>query len=128
MVVALGGTSDLMEKPDEYLASAPVTLDVFPSTDGHVLSVDTRAVGLAVIGLGGGRQVPTDKIDPRVGFSGFAEIGQLLGTNQPIAQVHAATPEAAEKAAEDLRSAFVLGDPVEVDEYFYTELLEGASV
>jgi thymidine phosphorylase len=128
MVVALGGPSDLMEKPDEYLASAPVTLDVFPSTDGHVLSVDTRAVGLAVIGLGGGRQVPTDKIDPRVGFSGFAEIGQLLGTNQPIAQVHAATPEAAEKAAEDLRSAFVLGDPVEVDEYFYTELLEGASV
>jgi thymidine phosphorylase len=127
MVVALGGPSDLMENPAEYLAPAPVTISVFPKTDGHILSIDTRAVGLAVIGLGGGRHVPTDKIDPRVGFSGFAEIGQLLGSDQPIAQVHAATQEAAEQAADVLRSAFVLGEPIEVDERLCTELLEGTA-
>ncbi|MEP5728553.1 MAG: thymidine phosphorylase [Sulfitobacter sp.] len=125
MVVALGGPKDLLAKPDNYLAPAPVVLDVFPNTDGHVRSVDTRAVGLAVIGLGGGRQVPTDKIDPRVGFTGFAEIGQLVGTNQPIAQVHAATQEAAQNAADELRSAFVLGDPIKGNERLCSDLLEG---
>ena len=127
MVVALGGPRDLLDKPSAYLDAAPVIRDIYPATDGHVLSVDTRAVGLSVIGLGGGRQVPTDRIDPRVGFTGFAEVGQLLGSNQPIAQVHAATPEAAEKAAQELRSAFVLGAPVKVDEHLCIELLEGGS-
>ncbi|MEJ6707645.1 MAG: thymidine phosphorylase [Amylibacter sp.] len=125
MVVALGGPYDLIEKPDAYLAPAPVTLDVFLDTDGHVHSIDTRAVGLAVIGLGGGRQVPTDKIDPRVGFTGFSEIGQLVDTNQPIAQVHAATQEAAQNTADELRSAFVLGDPIKGNERLCSDLLEG---
>jgi thymidine phosphorylase len=64
MVVALGGPVDLMENPGTHLAKAPVVRPVFASEAGIVQAINTRAVGLAVVALGGGRQRDGDKINP----------------------------------------------------------------
>ena len=36
--------------------------------------MDTRAIGMAVVGMGGGRRVATDSIDYAVGFDGFIRL------------------------------------------------------
>src|SRR5262245_10675547 len=69
MVAALGGPTDFLERSDHYLPAAPVTAPVPPSRDGYLKGVDARAVGNALIKLGGGRQRADDKLDLSVGFT-----------------------------------------------------------
>ncbi len=54
---------------------------------GTVAGIATRAIGLAVIELGGGRTRPEDAIDPRVGFTDLARPGDRDGL---LGIVHAA--------------------------------------
>ena len=68
MVAALGGPRDLLERPDRYLARAPVVQDIAAAEEGIVAAIDTRALGLAVVALGGGRVRVEDRIDPAVGL------------------------------------------------------------
>ncbi len=106
MVAALGGPADLLEHPDRHLPAAPVVRPVFPDRAGVVAAMDTRAIGIAIIRLGGGRVDTSDCIDHRVGFSTIAGVGEAVGPgDRPLAMVHAATADAAEAAAHALRTA-----------------------
>ncbi len=112
MVGALGGPSDILEATDRHLPRAKVVRPVAAENAGTVEAVDARAVGLAVIGLGGGRTRPQDDIDPRVGFSDLARPGDRLGIGDPLGTVHAADEAAAERAAAALRAAYRIGATV----------------
>jgi thymidine phosphorylase len=115
MVAELGGPADLLEDPDRHLRSAPVVRAVAPVAAGIVTGVDVRAVGVAIIGLGGGRARETDDIDHSVGLTEVAAIGERVGPGErPLAVLHARDGEGAERAAAELRSAYVLGEgPIE---------------
>lgn len=107
---ALGGPGDIVERFAEILAPAPVIRDIAPADDGVVKAIDARAIGVAVVELGGGRRRIDDRIDPRVGFDRLAGLGAHVSADAPLGRVHAATVEAAEAAARTLRAAYVLGD------------------
>jgi thymidine phosphorylase len=113
MVRALGGPGDFMERYREHLPAAPVVRDIAPAEDGLVAAIDTRAIGLAVIELGGGRRRASDTVDLAVGFDRLAGIGAHVGADMPLARVHARSVEAAERAAQVLRAAYRLGAPVD---------------
>jgi thymidine phosphorylase len=114
MVTELGGPADLLEAPDRHLPAAPITLAAEPAEAGTVAGVDVRAVGLAVVGLGGGRLRETDPVDHAVGLSEVAAPGERVGPGErPLALVHAAGRESAERAAAALRDAYALGDPAD---------------
>ena len=106
MVSALGGPADLIERPQAYLPTAPVVVPVYAQIDGVVSGIDTRAVGIAVVALGGGRRRPEDAIDPSVGFSQLALPGEAVDAGRPLAWVHAADLLHAEQAAQALRAAY----------------------
>ena len=55
MVAALGGPKDFISRAEKELPQAPVLIDSTPEMRGFVTSIDVRAVGLAVVELGGGR-------------------------------------------------------------------------
>ena len=114
MVSALGGPTDLLERPRHHLPEAPVTLAVTPQQTGHVRAIDTRAVGLAVVALGGGRTRPQDPIDHAVGLTRLAGLGAPVGPGQPLALVHARSPEAAQEAAARMLAAYEIGEALEV--------------
>jgi len=105
MVAALGGPVDFIQNAGRYLPAAPVTRDVFGDA-GFVTAIDSRAIGLAVIELGGGRRRASDRIDPSVGFSKLAPIGAEISKGLPLGCVHAADDAAAERAADALRAAY----------------------
>lgn len=120
MVSALGGNGGVIEANKRILPKAPVVGDVTAPKSGYVAAIDGRAVGMAVVELGGGRQVETDQIDPSVGFSSFIRIGQVVRPGDPLATVHAADENAAERAAIALQKAVVISEtPTEPPSLIY---------
>ncbi len=103
MVHALGG--DL-----ERLPTAPVVQPVAPQQPGVVARHATRDIGLLVTALGGGRRRESDDVDPRVGLSEIAGVGEAVGDDKPLAIVHAADDAAAEAAATRLRELIEVSD------------------
>ena len=114
MVHALGGPIDFCERSQSYLRAAPVQMDVKASCSGWVTGMDTRAIGLQVIELGGGRHMASDTVDLRVGMTGFAQVGQQVSAGDTLATVHAATREAAEACAASLQDLIHIGETLPV--------------
>jgi thymidine phosphorylase len=111
MVAALGGPADILEDPDAHLERAPVIRDVFPEEDGVVTGHDTRALGVAVMQLGGGRAVETDVIDMAVGLDAVAGPGTTVARGgRPLAVVHARDEAGADAAQAAVRAAITVGE------------------
>jgi len=109
MVASLGGPRDLLENAPTRLPRAPVIRDVPAPKSGTVLAIDTRAVGFAVVSLGGGRTAPDQSVDPAVGFDRLNPRGARVSAGDPLARVHAADEARAEAAARALQRAFTIG-------------------
>ena len=111
MVSELGGPTDLLSSPDRHLAAAPVVRPADPPESGIVTAIDVRALGIAVINLGGGRARDTDLVDHSVGLTEVAAIGETVGTgDRPLALIHARDEDAAVHAAVAIQGAYTLGD------------------
>lgn len=110
MVAALGGPTNLLEKPAKHLAAAPVVKPVFAETAGAVAAIDTRAVGLAVVALGGGRVRPQDPIDHAVGIVELAGLGDGVDQDRPLGIVHARDEAGFAAASLRLRNAYRIGE------------------
>jgi thymidine phosphorylase len=111
MVARLGGPSDLVEDPDRSLPAAPVIVPAEADAGGVVTAIDVRALGIAVVSLGGGRARETDVVDHSVGLTEVAALGERVEPGgRPLALVHAADAESARRAADAVRSAYGLGD------------------
>ncbi|WP_062789087.1 thymidine phosphorylase [Aquitalea pelogenes] len=108
MVSALGGPADLLEQPERHLAAAPLVRPVYAEHGGFVTAMDTRALGMAVCALGGGRRRASDQLDYRVGLSGFAELGAELMPDTPLLFIHAADAASADEAERRVREAIQL--------------------
>ena len=111
MVSALGGPDDFLERPKRYLEQAKIVRPCTAERPGHVLGMNAREVGLAVVGLGGGRTHADDAIDPSVGLSGMIDIGAEVQIGSPLCLVHAASEAGAEAAIDQVRRAIRIGGP-----------------
>ncbi len=114
MVATLGGPSDLNEKPEKYLEAAPIVRPVFADEEGSVVATDTRAIGVGVVELGGGRVRAADPVDPAVGYTELAMPGDFVDGDRPIGIVHARNDDQADRAATVLRAAYSLGSARDV--------------
>ncbi|MEM7152879.1 MAG: thymidine phosphorylase [Myxococcota bacterium] len=114
MVQALGGPADILDNYETHLPLAPVTMEVKPEQPGYIQSMDVRAVGLAVLAMGGGRRRPDDAIDPSVGLSQIRGRGADVGPDAPIAVIHARDEAQAEACAKALLGAVTVGEQVPV--------------
>ena len=68
MVMGLGGPKDFVSRAHKLLPRAP-TVWRDPERPGFVVEIDVRAIGLAVVELGGGRARAANSIDPAVGLT-----------------------------------------------------------
>jgi thymidine phosphorylase len=112
MVASLGGPIDFVERWPDRLPSAPIVQEVPAPEEGIVASIDTRALGEIVVGLGGGRRRETDKVNPSVGLSEIAALGEEVSPDLPLARIHAATEADADAAARALLKAVAIGETI----------------
>jgi pyrimidine-nucleoside phosphorylase len=107
-VEAQGGDVALVDDPAR-LPAAPVVQPLLAPAGGYVQHIDARAVGLAVVEMGGGRHQKGDPIDHRVGVTIEAKVGSAVQTGDHLCTIHAATDDAAERAAAHIIQAYTLG-------------------
>ena len=110
MVTALGGPADFIERMAHYLPVAEIVVEAKAGEGGYVVAVDTRALGMAVVALGGGRTRPQDPVDHAVGLTDLVGLGDRVETGARLCRVHARSAEAASFAADGVRSAYTIGE------------------
>ena len=108
MIVAMGGPLGFVDNPQRYLPETPVIREVTVEDAGFVSAIDGEALGLAVVALGGGRQVESDLVDPAVGVSDVVALGARVIKGQPLARIHAAREGQADRAAQVIRDAITI--------------------
>ena len=118
-----------------YAGSAPFALyrsvdggDNWKKIDSAVsmehcpMAFPTRAIGIAVVELGGGRMRASDAIDHAVGFTSLAGLGANVGPDAPLAMAHAKSDAAAARAETAIRAAYMLGRPLSGAELVYARI------
>ena len=100
MVRAQGGD------PDTVLAVAPAS-ELTAARAGVVSSIDTEALGLAIIELGGGRRQMGDEIDHSVGLEILVRLGDVVSAGTPLVRVFSEHPEVVTAA---IRKAITVKD------------------
>ncbi|SEV96750.1 thymidine phosphorylase [Cognatiyoonia koreensis] len=110
MITALGGPPDMAEDWHTHLPKARIVGDVVAPRDGYIAAMDGEALGLAVVDLGGGRNVESDKLNYAVGFSDVVSLGEKVSRGQPLATIHADSEDDAVMAAKALQSGITIGE------------------
>jgi thymidine phosphorylase len=110
MLAALGGPADYLANYARYRLPAKMVKPFRSPRSGYIYASDCRAIGVAAIGLGGGRRKASDSIDLTVGFSEFRPIGTKLTAGDAICLVHARNNLEAEAAIAELAAAIRIED------------------
>ncbi len=108
MVSALGGSEAISEHYQTSLPKANVIVPYYARVKepAYLAAIDGRALGNAIISLGGGRRKSTDAIDYSVGFSEIKAIGDTVGPDQPVLQIHAQSEQDATMISAELDQIF----------------------
>lgn len=110
MVAAQKGPSDFVENYANYLPTAMLSKAVYADTEGFISAMDTRALGMAVVSMGGGRRQASDTIDYSVGFTEMACLGDRVDGQRPLAVIHAKDENSWQEAAKAVKAAIKLDD------------------
>lgn len=123
MVSALGGPADFVENYDNYLEKSEIIRPIYAAQPGIVHAMDTRAIGMAVVSMGGGRRRASDAIDFAVGFSQFISLGEEADADKPLAMVHVRTDEQFAEAEKAIQQAVICGSgPIKDEPQVYRRI------
>ncbi len=113
LVEAQGGDSRAVFDAS-LLPQAPVRYEALCGQTGYVKHICADKVGLVSMHLGGGRATKESVIDLSVGLVLKKKVGDRVEAGESLATIHAQSPEAAQQAAEMLRSCYgIASEPVE---------------
>ena len=110
MVSELGGPNNILQNTDSHFESASVVKPILAHQSGFISQINTRAVGLAVVELGGGRKKASDFIDHSVGLSQVLGLSTKVDAGQPLAIVHAQNEDQANIAIQQIQNSFILSE------------------
>jgi len=107
IVKTQGGNVELIRDPKKLL-TATIRETITSDQEGFIGGIDTRALGIAVIELGGGRMQVSDQIDFGVGLSNLQRVGTKLRRGDVIAEVHGNDREKVKMASEIVKASYVV--------------------
>lgn len=110
IVAAQGGDPRAVDEPKRFLPQAGACLEVRAQRAGWVGSIFSEAVGMAALVLGGGRRRKEDMIDPSVGITVLAHIGDRVEKGMPLALLHHRGDDSADDAARRILTAYRIVD------------------
>jgi pyrimidine-nucleoside phosphorylase len=92
----------------DALPSAPVVRPVEAPETGFVQAIAATAIGEAALRLGAGRVRKEDEIDHAVGIVCLAKRGDAVEAGASLAEIHARSDEAADRAVAEVLAAYTL--------------------
>jgi pyrimidine-nucleoside phosphorylase len=106
------------------LPAAPVVAVVAAREDGFVQTVDADGIGRATVRLGAGREHKGARIDHATGIVCLAKRGDRVDAGEPLAEVHARDPAAAERAAAAVAESYRVGAEAAAESPIVLETME----
>ncbi|WP_349363400.1 MAG: thymidine phosphorylase [Roseitalea porphyridii] len=125
MVAGLGGPADFVERYEDHLPVAPLIEDVTAPGAGFLAGWDTRALGVAVVEMGGGRRRREDDVDHAVGLDRIAAIGAKLDRGDPVARLHARDEASMARARAAVLAALTIGGEAPAERPVIAETITG---
>ncbi len=110
MVERQGGDARVVDDPG-ILPAAPVVRELRAPRAGVVQGVEPRALGVAVVELGGGRVRLADRVDPAVGIDELVAPGTEVSEGYLLGRVHARTGAEAQAALSAMEGSIRIGEP-----------------
>ncbi|WP_286268996.1 thymidine phosphorylase [Thalassotalea hakodatensis] len=89
MISQLGGPTDFIENPWKTMQKAEQVGDIVADKSGYISEMNTRKIGMQVVGMKGGRTANGQKIDHSVGFNAIKPLGAKVCAGDVIARCHA---------------------------------------
>jgi len=109
IIEAQGGNPAVVDDP-ALLPQAEEVEVYYARSAGTVRRVEPRAIGRAVVEMGGGRRKVEDAVDPTVGFVITARPGQQVHTSEPLASIFAKDAAGIEIGRTALDAAIEIGE------------------
>ncbi len=110
MVSELGGPNNILQNKFSTFTKSPIIKPVKSNKIGVISKIDTRALGLAVVELGGGRKRTDDIINHSVGLTNVLGLGEKIINNQELAIIHAQTENQFKQAEKIIQNAYTISD------------------
>lgn len=105
MVKAHGGDTAMVEAP-EKLPTTKQRVAVLAKSSGWVSAIDPMQLAQVALELGAGRLRADQKIDPAVGLTLSAQIGEHVEQGQPLAYLHVHSKKAASGMVDRVHAAY----------------------
>jgi pyrimidine-nucleoside phosphorylase len=86
VIIAQGGDPSVIDDPS-ILPTAPDSYEVAAEKDGFVDRCDALAIGTAGVRLGAGRQTKDEDVDPGVGITIHAKVGDAVEEGELLATI-----------------------------------------
>jgi len=109
VVVAQGGDPAVLHDTS-LLASAPEETVVTAARGGVVTRCDALDLGVAAVRLGAGRATKEEQIDPGVGFTVCAKVGDEVAPGDPLVRIRWREQRRLAEAMPLVERALVIGD------------------
>jgi thymidine phosphorylase len=123
MITAMGGPADLLTNSENRLPKAKIIKNITAPTAGYIGTMNTRAIGMALVEMGGGRVDHNQSLDYSVGFSDIKPKGTKVAEGDVIAIIHAKDEAQASQAIEQYLSAVEISTMQVVVEPIIHELI-----
>ena len=109
VTVALGGDPSVIEDP-ALLVRAPHEAVIDAPHDGYVTRCDALTIGVSATWLGAGRERKDDIVDPGVGITLKAKLGDRVDEGEPLAIVRYGDQSKWDVQRDTLSSAWTISD------------------
>jgi thymidine phosphorylase len=110
MVTELGGPKNILQHQNKTFLKPPIIRPILSKYSGIISKVDTRALGISVIELGGGRKKTNDKINHSVGLANVLGLGEKVEIGQELLLVHAQTEEQFHQVEKMIQKAYTISN------------------
>lgn len=107
-LVAAQGGNPAAVRDTSLLPQAEHVVEAAAESEGFVQSIAADGIGMVCLQLGGGRATKESVIDLSVGVLIKKKVGDWVEKGEALAEIHAPSPEQAQRAIELLRSCYTL--------------------
>ena len=105
MVKLQGGDEGVIDDPSR-LPRAKHTREVVSLASGFVAEINSQAIGIASVILGGGRTKKEDTVDPSVGIVVHRKLGDAVAAGESLCTIHYNSETQADQAGALLQKSF----------------------
>jgi pyrimidine-nucleoside phosphorylase len=101
-----GGDQTICDDPEKLFDASVVQVQIKADRSGFVSTIDTLAIGNALVDLGGGRRLAGDGIDHAIGYECIAPLGREVREGDTVGVLFCRSEAAATRPAQKITLAY----------------------